>query len=96
MVIAPPEPETLSYYVVKDGIFRTVDASELSGDKQLAPYELMTIMFERRHYRIAFLEVAEKDLDKYQGKHVRILGNLRWKRGDRDPVIVVDRIEPVW
>lgn len=93
---APPaEPETLAYYVVKDGIFQTVGPEE-KGEKTLAPFELMTIMVERRQYRIAYLEVAEKNLGKYEGKHVRVLGNVRWKRGDRYPVVVVDRIEPVW
>jgi hypothetical protein len=56
----------------------------------------MTPMFERRQHRIAYLEMNIKDLLKYEGKHVRILGNLRWRRGDRYPVIVVERIEPVW
>lgn len=93
--LAPPV-ETLSYYVVKDGIFQTVMDDEKGLEKQLAPYELMTVMVERRQYRMAYLDVAEKNLDKYEGKYVRILGNLKWKRGDRYPVIVVDRIEMIW
>ncbi len=94
---APPaEPETLQYYVVRDGIFQTVEPEEKKLEKTLAPYELMTIMFERRQYRIAYLEMAIKNLDEFEGKHVRILGNLRWRRGDRYPLIIVDRIEMVW
>ena len=96
--LAPPAPavETLSYYVVKDGIFQSVMDEEKGAEKQLAPYELMTIMVERRQYRTAYLDMAEKNLDKYEGKYVRILGNLKWKRGDRYPVIVVDHIEMIW
>jgi len=94
---APPsEPETLSYYVVRDGIFQTVQPDAKSGEKPPAPYELMTPMFERRQHRIAYLELNIKELEKFEGKHVRILGNLRWRRGDRYPVIAVDRMEPVW
>jgi uncharacterized protein YgiM (DUF1202 family) len=93
--LAPPV-ETLSYYVVKDGIFQTVLDEEKGQEKQLAPYELMTVMVERRQYRMAYLDVAEKNLDKYEGKYVRILGSLKWKRGDRYPVIIVDRIEMIW
>ncbi len=94
---APPQPatETLEYYTVKDGIFQSFEPQE-KGEKPLAPYELMTIMVERRQYRIAYLDMAQKDLDKFEGKHVRILGNLRWKKGERYPVIAVDRIELVW
>ncbi len=90
------EPETLAYYVVRDGIFQTVDSQEKQEEKMLAPYELMTLVFDRRQYRVAYLDMAEKNLDKYEGKHVRILGNLRWRRGERYPVIIVERIEPVW
>jgi SH3-like domain-containing protein len=94
---APPaEPETLQYYVVRDGVFQTVEPEEKKLEKTLAPYELMTLMFERRQYRIAYLEMGAGDLYKFEGKHVRVLGNLRWRRGDRYPVIAVERIEPVW
>jgi uncharacterized protein YraI len=95
-VTPPAEPETLQYYAVHDGIFQTVEPDEKQAEKPLAPCELMTPMFERRQHRIAYLEMNIKDLLKYEGKHVRILGNLRWRRGDRYPVIVVERIEPVW
>ena len=102
VVVPPPpaptvkEPETIQYYVVKDGIFQTVDADEKLAEKPLAPYELMTILVQSRQYRDAYLDMAPQNLDKFEGKHVRVIGNLRWKRGDRYPVIVVDRIEPVW
>lgn len=96
--VTPPkiEPETLEYFVVRDGIFQTVVPEELRGETPLAAHQLMTPMVERSQYRIAYLEMKLKDLDKYEGKHVRVLGNLRWRRGDRYPVIAVERIEMVW
>jgi hypothetical protein len=35
-------------------------------------------------------------LAKFAGKHVRVMGNQRWHKGDRDPVIVAERVERVW
>lgn len=102
VVVAPPppappaEPEVLSYYVVRDGIFQTFELDPRYPEKPLAPHELMTPMFERLQHRIAYLDMTVKELYKFEGKHVRVLGNLRWRRGDRYPVIAVERIEPVW
>ncbi|MBM3859232.1 MAG: hypothetical protein FJ395_06235 [Verrucomicrobia bacterium] len=93
---APTEPETLQYYVVRDGIFQSVESGVKRSGTPGAPYELMTLMFERRQYRIAYLEMSLSELDKFEGKHVRVLGNLRWRRGERYPIIAVERIEPVW
>jgi SH3-like domain-containing protein len=94
---APPaDVERLEYFVVRDGIFQTVDDEEKKIEKALTSYELMTIMVDRLQYRVAYLDMAPQSLDKYEGKHVRVIGNLRWKRGDRYPVIIVDHIEPVW
>lgn len=85
-----------SNYIVRDGYFQTVRADEPAEGKHLTGYELLTEEVERRQHRIAYLEVAEKDLQKYEGKHVRILGTLKWTEGQRYPVIVVERIEMVW
>jgi SH3-like domain-containing protein len=86
------EVEVQVQYVVKDGIFRKVDGAE----KTPTAYELLTQDVERRQYRIAFLDVKDSGLERFQGKHVRVLGNERWRKGERYPVIVVERLEQVW
>lgn len=84
-------PDVIVSYVTKDGILKTVVDSAAP-----AAYELMTEEIGGREYRIAYLESAEKNLGRFVGKHVRVLGNERWRRGDRDPVIVAERVERVW
>jgi len=101
VAIAPPEKiietrtvekevEVMVQYVVKDGIF-----SKVTEDGAPAVYELLTENVGQRQYRVAFLEL-KGDPEKFEGKHVRVLGNERWKKGERFPVIVVERIEMVW
>jgi len=89
---AVAEPEVHVQYVVKDGILRAVaDPANAPGS-----YELMTEEIGLRQYRIAYLETAERNLQRYQGKHVRVLGNQRWRQGDRYPVIIVERVDMIW
>ena len=84
--------EVLVQYQVKDGIFQKVQ-----GEAQPpTPYELATPNIDGRQYRIAYLEVKEPNLGKFVGKHIRVVGNERWRQGDRYPVIVVERIDMVW
>jgi uncharacterized protein YgiM (DUF1202 family) len=84
-------PDVQVRYVVKTGTLRGVaDAANKPGS-----YELMTPEVERRSYRIAYLETAQMNLARYEGKNVRVFGNERWRSGERDPVIVVERVEPV-
>jgi hypothetical protein len=45
---------------------------------------------------MAYLDAPQMDLVRYEGKHVRVLGNQTWKRDERYPVIAVERLDPVW
>ncbi|HUI06709.1 MAG TPA: SH3 domain-containing protein [Verrucomicrobiae bacterium] len=85
------DPDVQVQYVVKDGYLWPVTASNAP-----AAYELRTAEVDRISYRIAYLELSETNLKKYEGKHVRVMGNQRWRKGDRDPVIVVERLDRVW
>jgi SH3-like domain-containing protein len=89
----PAEQEEVHVrYVVKDGFLQAVkDATNAP-----ASYELMTEEVDRRQYRIAYLETTEKNLARYEGKHVRVFGNERWARNERYPVIAVERIDMIW
>lgn len=79
-------------YVVRDGILQKVQGEAAP----VQPYELATEIVERRQYRIAYLDLGTLDVAKYEGKHVRLVGNQRWRQGDRYPVMVVERIDMVW
>lgn len=86
------DPDVQIQYVVKNGVLRAVkDPASAPGS-----YELMTPEVERRHYRIAYLEAPGINLDRFEGKHVRVLGHQRWHRGQRYPVIAVERVDMVW
>jgi uncharacterized protein YgiM (DUF1202 family) len=86
------DPEEYIYYTVKVGVLQAV------RDPATAPgsYQLMTPEVERRQHRIAYLETTELNLDRYDGKNVRVFGNLRWRKGERWPLIVVERVDRVW
>ena len=86
-----PGVETHLQYVVKDGYLAVVKEAHAPG-----PYALMTEDVMGRQYIIAYLESAQTNLTRYDGKHVRITGNQRWKRGDRYPVIAIERCDMVW
>jgi len=86
------EPEVHIKYVVKDGFLQTVK----DESNPPATCELRTDEVGGRSYRIAYLETTEKNLVRYEGKHVRVLGNERWRKTDRYPVIAVERIDMVW
>ena len=78
-------------YVVKDGYLAAVKEPNAP-----AAYALMTENIMRREYIIAYLDAPANALSRYEGKHVRILGNQRWKRSERTPVIAVERCEIIW
>ncbi len=84
-------PDVQVQYVVRDGYLCAMTASNAP-----ASYELRTPEVDRLSYRIAYLETSETNLKKYEGKHVRIMGNQRWRKGDREPVIVIERIDRIW
>jgi len=87
-----PEPEVAVRYVVKDGILKAVK----DESSPPASYELRTEEVGGRSYRIAYLDTTEKNLVRYEGKHVRVFGNERWRKTERDAVIAVERIDMVW
>jgi uncharacterized protein YgiM (DUF1202 family) len=84
------DPDVAVAYVVKDGYLHAVTEANAP-----ASYELRTPEVDRLSFRIAYLETADTNLKKYEGKHVRVLGNQHWRKGDRYPVIVIERLDIV-
>ena len=78
-------------YVVKDGYLAAVN-----DVKAPAPYALMTPKSDGLEHIIAYLDAPQLKLTRYEGKHVRVLGNQRWQRDERYPVIAVERLDMVW
>ena len=77
--------------MVKDGYLHAATEPDAP-----ASYELRTPEVDRLSFRIAYLETPETNLKKYEGKHVRVVGNQRWRKGDRYPVISIERLDIVW
>jgi SH3-like domain-containing protein len=88
---AATEADVHLQYVVKDGYLAAVKENPAPGS-----YALMTPDVGGRQYIIAYLEAPQMNLERYYGKHVRVLGNQRWKRDERYPVIAVERVDMVW
>ena len=91
VAVADMRDEVHMQYVVKDGYLAAVTESNAP-----AAYALMTENIMRREYIIAYLDAPANTLSRYEGKHVRVLGNQRWKRSERVPVIAVERCEVIW
>ena len=85
------DPDVLVTYAVKDGYLRSVNEPNAP-----ASFELRTPEVDRLSFRMAYLEASDTNLKKFEGKHVRVVGNQRWRKGDRYPVIAVERIDMVW
>ena len=85
------DPDVLVTYAVKDGYLRAVNEPSAP-----ASFELRTPEVDRLSFRMAYLEASDTNLKKFEGKHVRVVGNQRWRKGDRYPVIAVERIDMVW
>jgi uncharacterized protein YgiM (DUF1202 family) len=85
------EPDVLVTYAVKDGYVDSVTESNPP-----AAFELRTPEADRLSHRVAYLEAPGLNLKKFDGKHVRIIGTQRWHKGDRYPVITIERIDMVW
>jgi uncharacterized protein YgiM (DUF1202 family) len=94
---APPvsvvntDPDILVTYVVKDGYVGSV--SEANAP---ASFELRTAEEDRLSFRVAYLETTDTNLKRFVGKHVRIVGTQRWRKGERYPVIALERVDMVW
>ena len=91
VAVADTRDEIHIQYVVKDGYLAAVKEPNAP-----AAYALMTETVLRREYIIAYLDAPANTLSRYEGKHVRILGNQCWKRSERTPVIAVERCEIIW
>jgi uncharacterized protein YgiM (DUF1202 family) len=85
------DPDVLVTYSVKDGYLESVTESNAP-----ASFELRTEEADRLSFRTAYLETASMNLKKFEGKHVRLVGTQRWRKGERYPVITVERIDMVW
>ncbi len=61
-----------------------------------ASFEVRTAEEDRLSFRIAYLETTDTNLKRFEGKHVRIVGTQRWHKGERYPVIALERVDMVW
>ena len=91
VTIVNADPDILVTYVVKDGYVGAVTEPNAP-----AAFELRTAEVDRLSFRIAYLETSETNLKRFEGKHVRIVGTQRWRKGERYPVIAIERIDMVW
>ncbi len=89
--VVDTDPDVIVQYVMLDGILQAVTEADAP-----ALYQLMTPEMNRLQQRMCYVESNQGDLDRYEGKHVRLSGNERWRKGDRYPVLVIDRIGMVW
>lgn len=84
-------PAVMTRYVVKDGYLAAVN-----DVKAPTQYALMTPTVGSLNHIIAYLDAPQMKLTRYEGKHIRVLGNESWKRDERYPVIAVERVDMVW
>jgi hypothetical protein len=77
--------------VVKAGILRATKQTDAP-----AAYELMTEPMNRLEHRLCYVDPAQANLSRYEGKHVRISGNQRWRKDDRYAVLSIERVDMVW
>jgi uncharacterized protein YgiM (DUF1202 family) len=85
------DPDILVTYVVKDGYVGAVNEPNAP-----AAFELRTAEVDRLSFRITYLEPGDTNLKRFVGKHVRLVGTQRWRKGERYPVLAVERVDMVW
>jgi uncharacterized protein YraI len=85
------DPDILVTYVVKDGYVGAVNEPNAPS-----AFELRTTEVDRLSFRVAYLETSDTNLKRFEGKHVRIVGTQRWRKGERYPVITIERVDMVW
>jgi uncharacterized protein YgiM (DUF1202 family) len=85
------DPDIMVTYVVKEGYVGAVNEP-----KAPAAFELRTAEVDRLSFRVAYLETSDTNLKKFEGKHVRVVGTQRWRKGERYPVVAIERIDRVW
>ncbi len=89
--IVNADPDVLVTYVLKDGYVGAVNETNAP-----AAFELRTAEEDRLSFRVAYLETSDTNLKRFEGKHVRIVGTQRWRKGERYPVITIERVDMVW
>ena len=90
--IVNADPDILVTYVLKDGYVGAVNETNAP-----AAFELRTSgRYDRLSFRVAYLETSDTNLKRFEGKHVRIVGTQRWRKGERYPVITIERVDMVW
>jgi len=85
------DPDILVTYVLKDGYIGAVNEPNPP-----AAFELRTTEVDRLSFRVAYLETSDTNLKRFVGKHVRLVGTQHWRKGDRYPVITIERVDMVW
>lgn len=85
------DPDIMVTYVVKDGYVGAVNEPNAP-----AAFELRTTEVDRLSFRMAYLETSDTNLKRFEGKHVRVVGTQRWRKGERYPVLAIERIDRVW
>jgi uncharacterized protein YraI len=92
VTIKEADPAEYSISALKTGILRRVS----NPTDAPASYELMTPERNRITHRICYLDTTNMNLSRYEGRQVRVFGNLRWREKERDPVMIVTRVDMVW
>lgn len=85
------DPDVHVQYVVKIGVVKPA-----TGEKPAGNYELRTPESNRIEHRICYLETGEVNLNRYLNHSVRISGNEKWQKGERYPVLAVERVDIIW
>jgi uncharacterized protein YraI len=85
-------PAEFIHYAVKEGILKSVPNAESAP----GAYQLMTMERNRIVHRICYLDTTKMNLGRFENKKVRVFGNIRWREKERDPVMIVERVDMVW
>lgn len=90
--IVDTDPEVRVQYVIKIGVVYPLQGENVAPGS----YELRTPAINQRDYRICLLEAPQINLNRYEGKSVRVYGNERWRKGERWPTLIADRVDMIW
>lgn len=85
-------PSEYTDFALRTGVLRQVKNSTNAP----ASYELMTPERNRISHRICYLDTTDMNLSRYEGRMIRVFGNMRWREKERDPVMIVQRVDMLW
>jgi uncharacterized protein YgiM (DUF1202 family) len=85
--VVDTDPDVRVTYVVKDGVLHSVKEANAP-----AAYELMNSL----EHRICYVDPVQMNLRRYEGKNVRLAGNQHWRKSERYPVLIVERVDMIW